>query len=115
MSKIFERGDIVRVNLNPTEGKEQKGDARPALVISQKAFNTLGLTMIVPITQGGEFARYAGFAVPLMGLGCETQGVVLVNMVRSVDLQARKTKFVEKVGPEIVDEVVARLLPIIEG
>lgn len=115
MSKVFDRGDIVRVNLNPTAGKEQQGDARPALVISQKAFNALGLTMIVPITQGGEFARYAGFAIPLMGSGSETQGVVLANMVRSADLQARKAKFVEKVGAEIVDEVVARLLPIIEG
>jgi hypothetical protein len=36
-------------------------------------------------------------------------------MMRSVDLQARKAKFVEKVGAEIVDEVVARLLPIIEA
>jgi mRNA interferase ChpB len=115
LSKVFDRGDIVRVNLNPTAGKEQQGDARPALVISQKAFNALGLTMIVPITQGGDFARYAGFAVTLMGSGSETQGVLIANMMRSVDLQARKAKFVEKVGSEIVDEVVARLLPIIEA
>lgn len=115
MSRIFDRGDIVRVNLNPTAGKEQQGEARPALVVSPKAFNSLGLTMIVPITQGGEFARYAGFAVTLMGSGSATQGIVLANMLRSVDLQARGAKFVEKVGVEIVDEVVARLLPIFEG
>ncbi len=115
MSKIFDRGDIVRVCLNPTVGKEQQGEARPALVISPKAFNSLGLTLIVPISQGGDFSRYAGFAVTLMGSGSATQGVVLVNMVRSVDLQARKAKFVEKIGDEIVAEVVARLLPVFEG
>ena len=115
MSKVFDRGDIVRVNLNPTAGREQQGDARPALVISQKAFNSLGLTMIVPITQGGDFARYAGFAVTLMGSGSETQGVLIANMIRSVDLQARKAKLIEKVGAKIVDEVVAKLLPIIES
>lgn len=115
LSKVFDRGDIVRVNLNPTAGKEQQGEARPALVISPKAFNTLGLTMIVPITQGGEFARYAGFAVTLMGSGSATQGVVLANMLRSVDLQARGAKFIEKAGSEIVEEVIARLLPIFEG
>lgn len=115
MSKVFDRGDIVRVKLNPTAGKEQQGEARPALVISQRAFNVLGLTLIVPITQGGDFARYAGFAVTLMGSGSETQGVLIANMMRSVDLQARKAKFIEKVGSEIVDEVVAKLLPIIEG
>jgi mRNA interferase ChpB len=113
LSKIFERGDIVRVCLNPTAGKEQQGDARPALVISPKAFNSLGLTLIAPISQGGDFARYAGFAVTLMGSGSATQGVVLANMVRSVDLQARGAKFVEKAGAEIVEEVVARLTPIL--
>jgi mRNA interferase ChpB len=114
VSRIFERGDIVRVCLNPTAGKEQQGDLRPALVVSSKRFNALGLAMIAPITQGGDFARYAGFAVTLMGAGTATQGVVLANMVRSVDLQARGAKFVEKVGSDIVAEVVAKLIPIFE-
>lgn len=114
MSTLFDRGDIVRVNLNPTVGKEQQGNARPALVISHKAFNALGVTMIIPVTQGGDFARYAGFAVTLMGSGAETQGVLIANMMRSVNLQARKATLIEKVDPAIVDEVVAKLLPIIE-
>lgn len=114
MSKVFDRGDIVRVCLNPTAGKEQQGDARPALVISPKAFNAIGLTIVAPISQGGDFARYAGFAVTLMGSGSATQGVVLVNMVRSVDLHARGAKFIEKVGSDIDDEVVAKLVSIVE-
>ncbi|PPK42095.1 mRNA interferase ChpB [Trinickia symbiotica] len=76
----FERGHIVRVSLNPTMGKEQQGDFRPALVLSPAACNALGVALVAPITQGGEFARYAGFAVPLSGLSTETQGVALVNM-----------------------------------
>lgn len=115
MSKIFDRGDIVRVCLNPVVGKEQQGDARPALVLSPKLFNALGMTVIAPITQGGEFARYAGFAVSLMGTGSKTQGVVLANMVRSVDLQARGAKLVEKVGAAVVDEVVSKLVPVLEN
>jgi len=115
LSKVFDRGDIVRVCLNPTVGKEEQGDARPALVISTKAFNSLGLTMVAPISQGGDFARYAGFAVTLMGSGTATQGVVLANMVRSVDLHARGGKLIEKVGSDLVDEVVARLVTIIEA
>lgn len=114
LSKVFDRGDIIRICLNPTVGKEQQGDARPALVVSTKAFNSLGLTMVAPISQGGDFARYAGFAVTLMGTGTATQGVVLVNMLRSVDPHARGAKFVEKVSAEIVDEVVARLVTIFE-
>lgn len=49
----FERGDIVRVSLNPTPGKEQQGDFRPALVLSPAAFNALGVALVAPITQGG--------------------------------------------------------------
>jgi len=52
----FNRGDIVRLNLNPTAGREQQGDFRPALIISLAAFNVSGLVLIAPITQGGDFA-----------------------------------------------------------
>ena len=106
---IFERGDIVRACLNPTAGNELQGDMRPCLVLSPKAFNRLGLTLIAPITQGGNFARFQGFSVPLMATGTETQGVILVNGVRSVDLKARKAKKIESVPSDIVDEALAIL------
>lgn len=111
---IFDKGDIVRVCLNPTEGKETQGDFRPCLVLSPKTFNKLGLTLIAPITQGGNFARTEGFAVPLIGSGTETQGVVLVNGVRSLDLAARKAVKIERVPQVIIDEVAAILMAIIE-
>ena len=111
---VFDKGDIVRVCLNPTEGKETQGDFRPCLVLSPRAFNKLGLTLIAPITQGGNFARTEGFAVPLIGSGTETQGVVLVNGVKSLDLVARKAVKIEKVPQMIIDEVTAILMAIIE-
>jgi mRNA interferase ChpB len=52
----FDRGDIVRVSLNPTERREQQGDLRPALVLSPAAFNALGVALVTPITQAGNFA-----------------------------------------------------------
>lgn len=111
---IFKRGDIIRACLNPTAGNELQGDMRPCLVLSSKAFNELGLTLIAPITQGGNFARFQGFAIPLMGSGTETQGVILINGLRSVDLNARKAKKVESAPREIVDEAVAILNAIFE-
>lgn len=114
MRKVFDKGDIVRLCLNPVVGREQQGEARPVLVLSPKAFNALGVALIAPITQGGASARYAGFAVPLMGTGCQTQGVVIANMVRSVDLQARNATFVEKVGEGLVAEVVSRIAAVLE-
>lgn len=110
----FNRGDIVRVNLNPTEGREQQGDYRPALVLTPAAYNATGLAVIAPITQGGDFARYAGFAVTLSGSGTETQGVVLCNQIRTVDLEARGAKRVEAVPEVVMDEVLARVQALFE-
>lgn len=110
----FDRGDIVRVSLNPVVGREQQGDFRPALVLSPAAFNALGVTMVAPITQGGDFARFAGFAVPLSGAGTETQGVALVNMVRAMDLDARGAKKIETAPQFVIDDALARLHVIFE-
>jgi len=66
------------------------------------------------VTQGGNFARHAGFAVSLAGAGTHTQGVVLCNQARVLDLQARKARFVERVPEFIVDEVLAKLSTLIE-
>jgi mRNA interferase ChpB len=110
----FNRGDIVRVSLNPAVGREQQGDFRPALVLSPAVFNLMGVVLVAPITQGGDFARYAGFGVPLSGSGTETQGVALVNMVRTLDLTARHAKKVETVPEFVIDDALARLRAVLE-
>jgi len=109
----FERGDIVHVNLAPTVGREQQGE-RPALVLSLASFNALGVALVAPITQGGECARFAGFAVPLSGSGSRTQGVALVNMVRAIDLEARGARKIERVAQEVIEDALARLQTIVE-
>ncbi|MFG6179631.1 type II toxin-antitoxin system ChpB family toxin [Halomonas sp. THAF12] len=110
----FKRGDIVRVCLNPTEGHEQQGDFRPALVLTPAAFNQFGTAVIAPITQGSSFARHAGFAVTLTGNGTQTQGVVLVNQIRTVDLDARGARQVESAPSHIVDDALARVQTLFE-
>lgn len=110
---IFERGDIVSVPLDPAIGHEQRG-TRPALVLTTKEFNTLGDVLVAPITQGGDFARYAGFAVPLTGSGCKTQGVALVNKIRMLDLAARSARKVERVPHEVIEDAIARLMGLLD-
>ena len=107
------RGDIWLVNLNPTAGREQPG-LRPVLVVSDAAFNRLGLTVVCPITQGGQQSRFAGFAVTLMGSATETQGVVMCNQPRTIDMQARQGRFIERVPPSLLNEVMARLQAVFE-
>lgn len=110
---VFDRGDIVSVPLDPALGHEQRG-TRPALVLTTKEFNKLGDVLVAPITQGGDFARYAGFAVTLTGTGCKTQGVALVNKVRMLDLTARKARKVERVPQEVIDDALLRLVALLD-
>lgn len=107
----YGRGDIVMVDLDPSEGHEQKG-MRPALVLSTSVFNALGVVLVAPITQGGDFARHAGFAASLSGSGTKTQGVALVNQVRMLDLEARGAKRVETAAEFVVEDALARLRAI---
>lgn len=107
----FGRGDIVLVDLDTTAGHEQQG-TRPALVLSTSVFNALGVVLVAPITQGGDFARHAGFAASLTGSGTKTQGVALVNQVRMLDLESRGAKRVETAPEFVVEDALARLRAI---
>jgi mRNA interferase ChpB len=111
---IFDRGDIVLVNLEPVVGREMKGAARPALVLSKKLFNRLGDVLVAPITQGGDYSRHAGFAVSLTGTGCKTQGVALINKIRMLDLEARGAKKIEVAPTEVIDDAMYRLQTLID-
>jgi mRNA-degrading endonuclease toxin of MazEF toxin-antitoxin module len=110
----MKRGEIWLVNLDPTSGHEQKG-RRPVLIVSPEAFNRITkLPVVAPITSGGNFARTAGFAVPLTGTGTKTTGVVRCDQLRTVDLVARSGRKLESVSDAVMDEVLAKISPIFD-
>ena len=108
------RGEIWLVGLDPAEGHEQKG-RRPVLIVSPEPFNRLtGVPVVLPITSGGNFARTAGFAVPITGAAAQTTGVVRCDQPRALDLRARGARRLETLPANIVEEVMARLSPIFD-
>jgi mRNA-degrading endonuclease toxin of MazEF toxin-antitoxin module len=110
----MKRGEIWLVGLDPASGHEQKG-RRPVLIISPEAFNRVTkVPIVLPITSGGNFARTAGFAVPLATAATQTTGVIRCDQPRALDLAARGGKRLESVPDAIVDEVLAKLIPIFE-
>jgi mRNA interferase ChpB len=109
----MKRGDIYMVSLDPTQGREQQG-SRPVLIVSALEFNeATRLPVVCPITSGGEFARRIGFAVPIAGI--KITGVVRCDQPRVLDLAARHGRKVDTLPAEIMDEVLAKLLPIFEA
>lgn len=108
---VFNRGDVVSVPLDPALGHEQKG-TRLALVLTTREFNRQGDVLVAPITRGGDFSRYAGFAISLTG--CKTQGVALINKIRMLDLSARKARKIECVPQDTLDDALERLMVLLE-
>lgn len=104
-----QRGDVWMCDLNPIRGREQAG-TRPVFVLSP-ADDTLSI--VLPISQGITLVRSTGFAVSLTGSGLDTQGVIICNQPRTVALKERNGKRVERAPDFIVDEVLARIAPLV--
>ncbi len=108
----MKRGDIYLVSLDPTEGREQRG-SRPVVIVSPDEFNqATKLPVVLPITNGGEFARRLGFAVPIAGI--KTTGVIRCDQPRVIDLAARHGRKVDTLPEPIMDEVLARIATLFE-
>lgn len=110
MVTIFEQGDIIYLDFDPQSGHEQKG-RRPALVVSNNLYNRVSsLTMVCPITHTD---RKHPFHIRL-GAGTQTEGVIMCDQTRMLDLKSRNANFEEKAPAEVVAEVVDLLMGFIE-
>jgi mRNA interferase ChpB len=68
--------------------------------------------VVLPITNGGDFARRIGFAVPIAGI--KTTGLVRCDQPRVLDIAARNGRKVDILPSNVMDDVLARLAPIFE-
>jgi len=103
----MKRGDIYMVDLEPTAGHEQRRH-RPVVVVSTERFNHLtACPVVLPITNGGRFARRAGFSVEL--IGTQTSGVVRCDQPRALDLATRNARQVECLPAPVLAEVMAKV------
>lgn len=107
---VFEQGDIIYMDFSPQAGHEQAG-RRPALVISKTAINRRSsMTMVCPITH----TPRKFFFQPKLPDGLKTDGYVLCNQARFLDLSARNASFQEKVPQEFLAKVVNFVYSFIE-
>jgi mRNA interferase MazF len=106
---VPERGDLVWVDFSPHAGHEQ-GGRRPAIVISPRYYNgKAGLMLACPITS---HAKSYPFEVQLPP-SLPVQGVVLADHLRSIDFRARNVSLAGAAPAGLVDEVCAKLAPLV--
>ena len=98
---MVSQGDIISVDFAPTKGREQSGE-RPAIVISNTKYNKQsGFVLACPITGT---VRAMNIRVPLDGRTA-TQGDVLCEQVRIIDLRGRPHRVIEPVPSDILQKV----------
>jgi mRNA interferase MazF len=106
---IPDRGDLVWLEFSPQAGSEQAG-LRPAVVLSFAAYHRKSkLGIVCPIT-----SREKGWPLEVrLPSGLPIQGVVLVDQIKSIDRAARKLRIVGQVPQATLDEIDARLAPLL--
>ena len=111
MSATFvpDAGDIVWLTFDPQAGREQAG-RRPALVISPRIYNCRsGLALACPITNQ---AKGYPFEAPVPS-GHGATGVILADHVKSLDWKARHAEKLGRCPAVVIEEVRARLAPLL--
>ena len=107
---VPDRGDIVWLQFDPRVGHEQAG-RRPAFVVSPRAYNRkVGLAVFCPVTSK---VKGYPFEVPLPE-GGKASGAVLSDQLKSLDWRARKATRFDRATEEVVQEVTARILALVD-
>ena len=96
---IPERGDFIWIVLDPRVGHEQSG-RRPAIVLSRRLFTErTGLSAICPIT-----SKVKGLPFEIKVKTKNLEGAILPIHVRTVDITARKSQFIGKATPALLQK-----------
>lgn len=102
-------GDLLWLSFSPHAGREQAG-RRPALVLSPRVYNAKsGLCVACPITH---HVKDYPFEVKLP-IGLPVQGVVLTDHLKSAAWQERKAEPIGRAPAEVLEEVRAKLKPLL--
>ncbi|HVA11802.1 MAG TPA: type II toxin-antitoxin system PemK/MazF family toxin [Stellaceae bacterium] len=109
MSELPDRGSLVWLEFSSHAGSEQAG-RRPAIVLTPEAYHQRSrLAIVCPIT-----SRIRGWPMEVaLPPGLRISGVVLVDHIKSVDREARHMEVIGQAPREVLDEIDARLAPLL--
>jgi mRNA interferase MazF len=109
LSDLPERGSLVWLEFSSQAGSEQAG-RRPGIVLTPQAYHRRSrLAVVCPVT-----SRVRGWPLEVvLPPGLAISGVVLVDHIKSVDREARHMEVVGMAPSEVLDEIDARLAPLL--
>lgn len=102
---LYAQGDLIEVDFDPTRGHEPS-KRRPALVVSTYDFNlSNSMTIVCPITSN---VRPFFLHEPLPE-DAPVRGVVVMEQVRAIDLDARPTRLIGRLDAATLHRVLVCL------
>jgi mRNA interferase MazF len=102
---IFEQGDIITVDFDPTKGHEPQ-KLRPAVVVSTYDFNASNsMTIVCPVTST-ESNFFLHEPVPA---GYDIEGCIIMEQVRAIDLDARAARKIGHIDSPDLEPVLVCL------
>ena len=106
---VPEAGDLIWLSFDPQAAHEQAG-RRPALVLSPRAYNhKSGLALVCRVTN-----QIKGYPFEVtVPAGCGVTGAILADHIKSVDWKARRAGRIDRVPLPTLDEVLAKLAPLL--
>jgi mRNA interferase MazF len=106
---IPDAGDLIWLTFDPQAGHEHRA-RRPAFVLSPKLYNQKsGLALVCPITNQVKGHPFEVALPSASGVG----GVILADQVKSVDWRARNADKIALAPTEVIDQVRAKLAPLL--
>jgi mRNA interferase MazF len=109
LAYVPEAGDLVWLDFNPQDGREQ-ARRRPALILSPQSYNRKsGLALVCPIT-----SRSKGYPFEVLPPDrFAVSGVILADHVKSVDWAARHATKIASCPPAPIEDVVGKLAALL--
>ena len=114
-TKLPLRGEIWKVDLNPTKGSEIKKE-RPVIVISSDAIGTLPIKLIAPITEWKNAFTNKAWLIsvePTASNGLTKKSAIDTLQLRGVDT-IRFTQYLGMASHAVIEEVTAAIALVIE-
>jgi len=108
--KVPERGDLIKLDFDNTQGHEQAGYRR-AIVISPLSYNRItGLAIVCAIT-----SHIKGYPFEVeIPEGLNVTGVVLSDQIRTIDWQARNVSVVDRAPSACINNVIDKFSKLIQ-
>jgi mRNA interferase MazF len=110
VNNVPEQGDIIKINLDPKQGHEQKG-YRPYIRLSHHIVSDYAnIAVFAPISNT---LRQYPLYVPLEGT--MSTGLVLLDQLVTIDYNARQWSYIETVPDDLLDELLKRVVVIFQN